>query len=207
MLADDIGWKDTQYSFTCMSFSDMMADLKSPNGSCSLTATGMQGAQAGADLMSVGHRHTLRMAQQACMRWTEQVRGAKHILHPQPAAEAVHADYAVCCSCKRSADQWACQRAVASHPSWTDASLFCICRRRSVSRQPCLQPQVQLANLQKWPPRDDSRSAADRQHLGILRGVPLVCVAGPWRYCRGCWPAGGIHRVDYTQPVWRDQER
>lgn len=40
MLTEEVGWGDTDYFFTCMPFTDMMEDLKSPNGSCSLTATG-----------------------------------------------------------------------------------------------------------------------------------------------------------------------
>lgn len=40
MLAEEVGWGDSDYFFTCMPFTDMMEDLKSPNGSCSLTATG-----------------------------------------------------------------------------------------------------------------------------------------------------------------------
>jgi hypothetical protein len=40
MLASEVGWEDTDYVFTCIKYSDMLDDLKSSNGSCSMSAAG-----------------------------------------------------------------------------------------------------------------------------------------------------------------------
>jgi hypothetical protein len=40
MLAQEVGWEDTDYVFSCIKYSDMLEDLKSPNGSCSMSAAG-----------------------------------------------------------------------------------------------------------------------------------------------------------------------
>jgi hypothetical protein len=40
MLAQEVGWEDTDYVLTCIKYSDMIEDLKSPTGSCSMSAAG-----------------------------------------------------------------------------------------------------------------------------------------------------------------------
>ncbi|KAF6257204.1 ligand-gated ion channel-domain-containing protein [Scenedesmus sp. NREL 46B-D3] len=42
MLAQEVGWEDGDYAFTCMKYSDMLEDLKSPTGLCSLSAAGVE---------------------------------------------------------------------------------------------------------------------------------------------------------------------
>ena len=42
MLAHEVGWATGDYTFTCMDYDDMMADLNDPAGSCSLSAAGEQ---------------------------------------------------------------------------------------------------------------------------------------------------------------------
>lgn len=37
-----VGWAETDYFFTCMDYSTMMADLNSPAGNCSLSAAGAE---------------------------------------------------------------------------------------------------------------------------------------------------------------------
>lgn len=40
MLAGQVGWHTTDYNFVCMTNSDVMTDLMSATGNCSLSATG-----------------------------------------------------------------------------------------------------------------------------------------------------------------------
>lgn len=40
MLASELNWQDTDYYFTCMEYSAMIADLQDPAGNCSMSATG-----------------------------------------------------------------------------------------------------------------------------------------------------------------------
>lgn len=44
MLAQEVGWEDTDYVFTCLKYSEMLEDIKSPTGHCSLSAAGANSA-------------------------------------------------------------------------------------------------------------------------------------------------------------------
>lgn len=41
-IAKDLGWEETSWTFKCMDWSEMIDDLVSSNGSCSLAAAGEQ---------------------------------------------------------------------------------------------------------------------------------------------------------------------
>jgi hypothetical protein len=40
LLSKDLGWEDGDWTMVCMPYTDMMNDLKSPAGNCTLAAAG-----------------------------------------------------------------------------------------------------------------------------------------------------------------------
>jgi hypothetical protein len=40
MLATELNWLDTDYYFSCMEYTAIIADLQNPAGNCSMSATG-----------------------------------------------------------------------------------------------------------------------------------------------------------------------